>query len=644
MPTFDTVLIANRGEIASRIIRTLRRLGLKSVAVYSDADAAAPFVRQADASTCIGPAPAFESYLAIDRILAAARQTGAGAIHPGYGFLAENAAFAEACEAIGIVFIGPSVAAMRTMGAKDAAKVMAQSLGVPVVPGYHGTRQNNDFLRKQAMEIGYPVLVKAVSGGGGKGMKRVDEADGFEAACAAARREAKSAFGDDIVLIEKYIPTPRHVEVQVFGDRHGNVVHLFDRDCSLQRRHQKVIEEAPAPGLSHELRNAMAKAATDLARAVDYAGAGTVEFLVAGEAFYFLEMNTRLQVEHPVTEEITGLDLVEWQIRVAQGERLPFGQGDIVASGHSFEARLYAEDPASGFLPSTGVVAALTLPEDEAIRLEAAIGTGSNVSTHYDPMLAKIITWGLDRTAALKTLQNALETIRIAGVKTNLPLLRRLCSSPAFHANPLHTGFIDEHIDEFTTWLPERRQTAIAAGAAALVRQRMPGDEAMNSSGWMDPWADNRAFQLGKRRETRERIVVDGEPLLVSVTWGEAGPQPASGALPMEIVRGEGQNQGEMFVLDEGWHLHIAQTRLGLPQGEAEEGEADIKAPLNGRVVAVYRQVGDRVARGERLFTIEAMKMEHILTASQAGTILELSAQIGEQVRQGATLAVLSQE
>src|SRR3954466_5942557 len=423
--TLASVLIANRGEIACRIIRTAKRLGMRTIAVFSDADAGALFVKLADEAHPIGPAAASQSYLSIDKIIAAAKRSGAPCIHPGYGFLSERAEFAEACAANGIVFVGPPASAIRAMGLKDAAKALVAQAGVPIVPGYHGSRQEPDFLRQKAYEIGYPVLIKAVAGGGGKGMRRVDKAAEFEAALESAQREAASAFGDPRVLVEKYILSPRHIEMQVFADAHGNVVHLFERDCSLQRRHQKVIEEAPAPGMTPEMREVMGRAAVEAARAVGYVGAGTVEFIADGregllpDRFYFMEMNTRLQVEHPVTEAITGLDLVELQFRVASGERLPFRQEDLAIDGHAVEARLYAEDPEKDFLPSTGRLWALEFPQGEGIRIETGVEAGAEVTPYYDPMIAKVIAHGTTREEALDKLADALGQTIVAGPKTN---------------------------------------------------------------------------------------------------------------------------------------------------------------------------------------------------------------------------------
>jgi 3-methylcrotonyl-CoA carboxylase alpha subunit len=447
---FESVLIANRGEIACRIIRTARRLGLRTVVVYSEADAGALFTAMADEAHLIGPPPARDSYLHAERILDVAERVRAASIHPGYGFLAERAEFAEACAARGIVFVGPPPGAMRAMGLKDRAKALVAAAGVPVVPGYHGERQDAAFLREQAAEIGYPVLVKAVAGGGGKGMRRVEAAADFDAALASARREAESAFGDGRVLVEKYIGSPRHIEMQVFADTHGTVLHLFERDCSLQRRHQKVIEEAPAPGMNAAMREAMGRAAVEAARAVGYVGAGTVEFIADAreglkpDRFYFMEMNTRLQVEHPVTEAVTGLDLVEWQFRVAAGEPMPVRQEDIRLDGHAVEARLYAEDPERGFLPSTGTLHALRLPDGEGIRIDSGVRAGDAVTPYYDPMIAKVIGWGENRDAAIDRVRAALAETQIEGLVTNRDFLIAVMDDEAFRAGRVWTGFVDE--------------------------------------------------------------------------------------------------------------------------------------------------------------------------------------------------------
>src|SRR5215211_9224794 len=475
MEMLESVLIANRGEIACRIIRTARQLGMRTIAVYSEADAEALFVQMADEAHLIGPPPARESYLRIDRIIEVAKRTRAASIHPGYGFLSERAEFAEACAANGIVFVGPPASAINAMGLKDAAKTLVQQAGVPVVPGYHGSKQDPGFLRQKAYEIGYPVLIKAVAGGGGKGMRRVEKAADFDAALESAQREAQSSFGDPRVLVEKYILSPRHIEIQVFADSHGNVVHLFERDCSLQRRHQKVIEEAPAPGMTAEVRALMGRAAVEAARAVGYVGAGTVEFIADAreglrpDRFYFMEMNTRLQVEHPVTEAITGLDLVELQFRVASGERLPFAQGDLAIQGHAIEARLYAEDPEREFLPSTGKLWALELPAGEGIRVDTGVEAGGEVTPYYDPMIAKIIAHADTRDEALDRLATALGDTLIAGPKTNTALLKRLCEARDFRAGRFDTGFIDRNLEALGAVALPSDPSVVAQGALYLM-------------------------------------------------------------------------------------------------------------------------------------------------------------------------------
>src|SRR6188474_2666710 len=500
---FSSVLIANRGEIAVRIARTAKRLGMRVIAVYSEADATALHVRVADEAYLIGPPPARESYLVIDRIIEAASLAHADCIHPGYGFLSENPQFAEACAAAGIVFVGPPPSAIRAMGLKDQAKALMEKAGVPVVPGYHGELQDPKFLKEKAYQIGYPVLIKAVAGGGGKGMRRVDKHAEFDTALESAAREAQSSFGDPRVLVEKYVTAPRHIEMQVFADAHGNVIHLNERDCSLQRRHQKVIEEAPAPGMTAEMRDAMGRAATEAARAVGYRGAGTVEFIADGakglrhDGFWFMEMNTRLQVEHPVTEAITGLDLVELQLRVAAGEPLPLKQDDVKLIGHAVEARVYAEDPARGFLPSTGKLVALDFPN--SVRVDTGVETGAEVSPFYDPMIAKLIAHGPSREAALDQLATALEQSIVVGPRSNVAFLAALCRTRDFRAGKFDTGFIDQHLAALTAQAKGRDNAAIAYGAAKLLER----ERAKLSNGGLGPWDIADSFQLGGPRTTR---------------------------------------------------------------------------------------------------------------------------------------------
>ncbi len=526
----ESVLIANRGEIACRIIRTAKALGMRTIAVYSDADADAMFVGMADEAHRIGPAPARDSYLRIDAIIEAAKKSGAAAIHPGYGFLSERAEFADACAKAGIVFVGPPASAIRAMGLKDAAKTLVQQAGVPVVPGYHGARQDTDFLRQKAYEIGYPVLIKAVAGGGGKGMRRVERVADFDAALESAQREAASAFGDPRVLVEKYILSPRHIEIQVFADAHGHVVHLFERDCSLQRRHQKVIEEAPAPGMTPDMRAAMGKAAVEAARAVGYVGAGTVEFIADGreglhaDRFFFMEMNTRLQVEHPVTEAITGLDLVELQFRAAAGETLPFAQEDLAIHGHAVEARLYAEDPEREFLPSTGKLWALDFPEREGIRVDTGVRSGDEVTPYYDPMIAKIVAHGATRDEALTRLSDALGETLVAGPKTNVAFLKKLCDAEGFRAGRFDTGFIDRNIDALGA-VPQPLDVAGAIyGLTELIQQNRREISRLQVANFergrrSDAWSLGDGFMLTGDWRRGMKVVVDGQVLDAVLEW-----------------------------------------------------------------------------------------------------------------------------
>jgi 3-methylcrotonyl-CoA carboxylase alpha subunit len=636
---FASLLIANRGEIARRIIRTARRMGIRTIAVTTDADATWPHWREADDAIVIGEGPAAESYLSIERLLAAAKATRADAVHPGYGFLSENAAFAEACTAAGLIFVGPSPAAIRAMGSKAEAKAIMARAGVPVVPGYAGERQEPAFLKQKAYEIGYPVLIKAVAGGGGRGMRRVERALDFETELASAKREALAAFHDERVLIERYLATPRHIEVQVFGDSHGDIVHLFERDCSVQRRHQKVIEEAPAPGLSAEMRRVLGEAAAKAAAAVGYVGAGTVEFIadasrgLSPDAFFFMEMNTRLQVEHPVTEAVTGLDLVEWQLRVAAGERLPLRQDRITLTGHAVEARLYAEDPAAGFRPSTGRVRAASFPSGPGVRNDSGVEEGSVVGPFYDPMLAKVIAAGADRGEALRRLSQALESVRIAGPKTNLAFLVAIVAHPAFVAGGVDTGFVDREIGRLAGDPPD---AAMAAGAIEEWARREMRAAAAGASG---PWARTDSLELGGiERRTHVPVEVDGRPLTAELAWTAAGPKVlaldgrAPSAKRVEVVWAG----REAFLLSRG-----AQTHLVFPDPLARDVDGrgsggDVKAPMHGRVVTVAVSLGDRVMQGDLLFTLEAMKMEHSVVAPLAGTVAIVAIGPGQQVEQGA--------
>jgi 3-methylcrotonyl-CoA carboxylase alpha subunit len=650
------ILIANRGEIAVRIIRTARRLGVGTVAVASEPDRRAPFARLADEVVEIGPGPAGESYLRIDKVIAAAKATGADGIHPGYGFLAENADFAEAVRAAGITFIGPSPDAMRRMGGKAEAKAIAAQAGVPVVPGYQGDAQDGKVLAKEAKRIGYPVMIKAVAGGGGRGMRLVEAESGFSAALESAQREAQAAFGDGRVLLEKAVERPRHIEVQVFGDRHGNVVHLFERDCSLQRRNQKVIEEAPAPGMSAELRARMVAAAVACAKAVGYEGAGTVEFLVEGgkllpEApWYFIEMNTRLQVEHPVTEAITGLDLVEWQLRVASGERLPLAQGEIAMSGHAIEARLNAENPARGFLPSTGPIVAFETPALEGLRIDAGVETGSVISPFYDSMIGKLIASGPDRATARARLAQGLEQSVVAGPKTNAAFLHALVTQEDFAAGRMDTGLIARELSRLA---PKAgiNPRAIAFGVAHMLWSRHDELEARRQETARErysPWSVQDAFGLAGPRRQRMTVLVDGRETKVEVSWGAAGPA-------VSVVGAASEAEAEprsLRVVGEADPLYVicdmvqAVLRWPIFEGGAIAAEGDggsIRAPIIGRLAKVFVKEGDTVAKGDRIAVVEAMKMEHVLHAARAGRIAKLAAKEGDQLGESALIATLAE-
>jgi 3-methylcrotonyl-CoA carboxylase alpha subunit len=637
---FGSVLIANRGEIAVRIARTAKHLGMRVIAVYSEADAAALHVRLADDAYLIGPSPARESYLVIDKIIEAAALAHADCIHPGYGFLSENPVFAEACAAAGVVFVGPPPSAIRAMGLKDQAKALMEKAGVPVVPGYHGEIQDPKFLKEKAYQIGYPVLIKAVAGGGGKGMRRVDKHAEFDTALEGAMREGQSAFGDPRVLIEKYVTAPRHIEMQVFADSHGNVIHLNERDCSLQRRHQKVIEEAPAPGMTAEVREAMGRAATEAARAVGYQGAGTVEFIADGarglrpDGFWFMEMNTRLQVEHPVTEAITGLDLVEMQFRVAAGERLPLAQGDVRIDGHAAEARLYAEDPARNFLPSTGKLAALEFPKADGLRIDTGVEAGSTVSPYYDPMIAKVIAHGADRTQALERLGTALRNTVVVGPHANAAFLALLVSHPDFRAGRFDTGFIDRHLAELTRVDPQTEAGVVAAAVEALLAPRAG---AQADTPWRDPWSAVDGFSLGQPRRLDFDILVDGHPRKASVTWRTTpharvdGVPAAQGVRVMPLASG-------VVAIGHGMQRTVALKSYETVDVDHLDGDGTITAPMHGKVLAILVEQGASVRKGERVAVVEAMKMEHALLAPLDGTVTEISAQVGAQVAEGARI------
>jgi 3-methylcrotonyl-CoA carboxylase alpha subunit len=662
---FSKILIANRGEIACRVIRTARRLGIATFAVYSQADRDTMHIELADEAWPIGPAPARESYLNIEAILDAARHSGAEAVHPGYGFLSENAEFADACEAAGIVFIGPPASAMRTMGSKVEAKDRMQRHGVPLVPGYHGDDHDPARLLDEAKRIGFPVLIKASAGGGGRGMRVVESGAEFAAALAGARREAKAAFGDDRVLIEKYLQRPRHIEIQVFADRHGNAVHLFERDCSIQRRHQKVLEEAPAPGLDPEQRSAMSEAAVAAARAVGYVGAGTVEFIAKGGDFFFIEMNTRLQVEHPVTEAVTGLDLVEWQIRVAAGEPLPLCQQDLVFRGHAIEARLYAEDPERGFLPQTGTLHGLRLPASELARVDTGVRQGDTVSPFYDSMIAKIIAWGEDRATAVGRLRRALAETAVLGVRTNLEFLARVAAHPEFLSGAVDTGFIERHR---AALVPPRRSapdTALAAAALSrlLAREAAAEFAASRSGDPFSPWARVDGWRLSGRGHQELILRDSAQERLVCArhqggTWllqfddrailaeGELRPDAGLSILldgvQKQIIVMEHGAETAVFLDGESWRL-IEIDPLAARAGE-DPTAGRLTAPMPGRVTQLMVEPGMSVRSGQPLIVIEAMKMEHTVAAPADGVIEAVRYASGDLVEEGAELIALAPE
>ncbi|MDR5874042.1 acetyl/propionyl/methylcrotonyl-CoA carboxylase subunit alpha [Halomonas sp. CUBES01] len=665
---FDTLLIANRGEIACRVMRTARRMGLKTVAIYSDADPGARHVREADEAIRVGPAAARESYLDVEAVIEAARRTGSGAIHPGYGFLSENGDFVKALEQAGITFVGPPASAIAAMGDKSAAKARMANAGVPLVPGYHGDDQSDALLRDEADKIGYPVMLKASAGGGGKGMRVVESGDGFQAALDGCRRESKAAFGDDRMLIEKYLVKPRHVEVQVFCDRHGNGAYLFERDCSVQRRHQKVIEEAPAPGMTAELRSAMGDAAVRAAQEIGYVGAGTVEFLLdADGSFFFMEMNTRLQVEHPVTEMITGQDLVEWQLRVAMGEPLPCTQDALTITGHSFEARLYAEDPDQDFLPATGLLTRFALDlegaglSDDQVRLDSGVESGDTVSMHYDPMLAKLIVHGVDRDAALATLNRALAALDVQGVVTNRAFLMRLATHPGFKNAELDTRFIERN--EATLFAP-RTYDREAYASAALIGLHQLAQECESDS----PWDRHDGFRLNAPHTIRIAlcdpasaqapdsdeavVIVEGKRSAGEALWhltiGDetltASLQPLSGDAVAVTLDGhrrrlQARRDGHVVVMaDPRGETRLFWRRIDAIDHGHHEAESTLTAPMHGTVVALLVEPGASVEQGMPLMIMEAMKMEHTMNAPADGSVASFHFQAGDTVGQGDVL------
>ena len=664
---FTKILIANRGEIACRVAATAHRLGIKTVAVYSEADANAKHVAICDESVLIGPAPAKESYLRADKIIEVAKASGAQAIHPGYGFLSENEDFAEACAAAGLVFIGPPASAIRAMGFKSAAKTLMEKAGVPLVPGYHGDTQDADFLQSQADGIGYPVLLKASAGGGGKGMRIVEKSADFKAALASCKREAINSFGDDKVLVEKYLTRPRHIEIQVFADTKGNCVYLFERDCSVQRRHQKVLEEAPAPGMTPERRKAMGEAAVAAAKAVGYVGAGTVEFIANQDgSFYFMEMNTRLQVEHPVTEMITGLDLVEWQLRVAAGEALPKRQDELAIHGHALEARIYAENPEKGFLPSIGALLHMHTPQavsfelgkgvgsndPAAVRIDSGVREGDAISPFYDPMIAKLIVWGSDRDEALAHMSQALSEYQIVGLATNVAFLKRLVESEPFAQADLDTGLIERHREAL---FPPASMLGIevpALAAASLLAAEQGG--AVN-----DPWTNTSGWRLNSSLVRKLDFADEANKYPLSVEYLPAGwrlaQDGASAAMTLierigkqlviklngATVRGTVVRESDIFhVFTGGTHYALNYNDPLAHVGEAETEGGRLTAPMPGKIVAIIAEKGKQVEKGAPLLIMEAMKMEHVIAAPAQGVVEDFLYTVGDQVAEGAQLLV----
>ncbi len=666
---FERLLIANRGEIACRVIRTAKRLGITTVAVYSEADVGAPHVDLADEAWLIGPAPARESYLAIDKIIEIARRSGAQAVHPGYGFLSENAQFSESCAQAGLIFVGPPASAMRLMGSKASAKALMERAGVPVAPGYHGEATDMATLSQAAARIGFPVLIKASSGGGGRGMRVVREAGALPEAIASARREAQASFGDDRLLIEKYLSRPRHVEIQIFADAHGGCVSFLERDCSMQRRHQKILEETPAPGLSPKLSRAMRQAAVAAARAVGYIGAGTVEFLVRNDSFFFLEMNTRLQVEHPVTEMIARQDLVEWQLRVASGERLPLTQDELRMRGCAMEARICAEDPARDFMPSVGEIAHLRPPsESEAVRVDTGVRSGDRVTHYYDSLLAKLIVWGADRAEALRRLRAALETFEIVGVSTNLDLLRALVADPRFQRGEYDTGFVEAEAARMTMTeaLTQNDEAIIlAAGAAAWLADQRRLDEASaaeRGDPW-SPWAMGDGWRIdgtghhdiefdlnAQRLRARIHPLAAGGFRLDTPAFAadvEAGEQDARMRLRVDgaarevgiVRRGE-----EIVVILSGRNYALTPVDPLKPPARTADLDQQLRAPLPARVTRIFVAQGEKVKKGAPLINLEVMKMEVALKAPRDGQIESILCAEGEWMAEGAKLAALVEE
>ena len=651
-----SLLVANRGEIALRVMRTAKRLGLSTVAVYSEADAGSAHVAFADQAFCIGGAAARDSYLKADAILAAAKAAGADAIHPGYGFLSENADFADACVAAGIIFVGPPASAIRAMGSKSAAKALMEKAKVPLVPGYHGDDQSFETLVAAAEKVGYPLLIKASAGGGGKGMKIVNEKAEFADALASAQREAQNAFKDPKVLLERYLTKPRHIEMQIFADSHGNYVHLFERDCSIQRRYQKVVEEAPAPHFPETRRAAMAEAALGAARAVSYVGAGTVEFIAEGEQFYFMEMNTRLQVEHPVTESITGQDLVEWQIRVARGEKLPLAQDQIKAAGHAVEVRLYAEDPERDFLPQIGTLSHLHWPE--GVRIDSGVRQGDTVSMHYDPMLAKIIATGADRAEAIGRLHRALSETEVTGVATNRKFLQAIIGHPAFAKGEVDTGFIPRHAADLKAQSANGPLLIALAALAVLRNAERENRQMVDANDPWSPWGRSPGWRLN--RDAYVDVALNEIKVRAHYRDGGFTLDLPDGRVPVGGICGEdgtiaarigdrslsaravfGAHQVTIFALGDEAAFTLPDP-LAMGGGEGEAGK--LVSPMPGAVTKLFVSVGQIVEKGAPLIVIEAMKMEHTITAPKRGKVAKLPFAVGDLVPDAAELLVLEDE
>jgi 3-methylcrotonyl-CoA carboxylase alpha subunit len=637
---FTSLLVANRGEIACRIFRTAQRLGIRTIAVYSEADADAMHVSMADEAVCLGPAKATESYLAIDKVIAAAQSCGAQAIHPGYGFLSENSKFAQACKDTGIVFVGPDVHAIETMGSKMAAKQLMEEAGVPVLPGYHGGNQDVDFLAQKASEVGFPLLIKASAGGGGKGMRLVNSADEFAAQLQGAQREARAAFGDDAVLLERYLTAPKHIEVQLMADTHGDVVHLFERDCSVQRRHQKVIEEAPAPTVSSQLRNKLGQTAIMAAKKVNYVGAGTVEFIAEGDEFFFMEMNTRLQVEHPVTEAITGLDLVEMQLRVAAGEPLGIKQGDLKVHGHAVEVRLYAENPAKKFLPSTGTLACFHVPD--TIRVDTGVRSGDAISSHYDPMLAKLIAHGSTRQEAINNLVNALRGTRVAGVEHNLGYLSGVLEHSEFVKGDYTTG-LAERVHEQV--VPQQQLTFAALAALYVLAEAQTVSPWGAATGFRSNLANHRQVFLQQGKNTLQVEVLPDQIRIGEETFSLGVLHETSAGDVNVLLAGQHRSaqvlrrDAILYVMCDGHTEKYTDLTDDLSRYQNQSlSQGGVVAPMPGQVIAVNVKAGDTVKQGDVLVVVEAMKMEHSVTAAKAGTIKQVICSTGDRVEEGVAL------